>query len=215
MNDYFDKLDSTWFPKIHNRHLTEVDAYNNYEEVGERESSVVIPDFYELSSAGTDLLTSTLPLTLRAEHSVIDLRTPEEFAVSHLPGAVNIHLKSLIPNQPSPFADSHVFAAQWKELEALFGGGCLDTASDLAKELSLKKKVLLVCDGGDTARVAASILRAKGANAECMKGGMKALVNGFCVLVKKEVNGEVAEKTLLKDIPAVEIKEVDQNSILV
>ncbi|RDL35205.1 putative cysteine synthase B [Venustampulla echinocandica] len=186
LNDYFDKLDSTWFPQIHNRHLTEVDLYNNYEEVGEREPSAVIPDFYELSPATADPLTLALPLSLRNGHAVLDLRTEAEFAVSHLPQATNIPLDSLTPGSPSPFSDSDLFAAQWREMEALFGGGSLDTASDLAKDLSKKKRVLIVCHGGDTARVASTILRSKGANAECMKGGMEAVGRGFCVLVKEQ-----------------------------
>ncbi|KAF4624026.1 hypothetical protein G7Y89_g14148 [Cudoniella acicularis] len=196
LNDYFDKLDSTWFPQIHNRHLTEVDLYNNYEEVKERDPGAVIPDFYELSTVSASMATPTLPLKLRPDHAVIDLRSSVEFEISHLPEALNTPLKSLIPGGSSPFADSDIFAAQWRELEGLFGGGSLDTASDLAKELSQKKKLLVVCEAGDTARVAASILRVKGANAECLKGGMLAMNQGLCVLIKqnKLENGLMKEK---------------------
>jgi hypothetical protein len=133
MNDYFDKLDSSYFPPITNGHLTKVDLYNNYYTL-ERELNVVILEFYELSPISTAPL--TLPWSLRAEHAVIDLRTSEEFDVSHLPGATNLPISILKRDSPSPFFDAELFAEQWRELESLFGGGDSKMASPLAVEFA-------------------------------------------------------------------------------
>ncbi|KAF2674408.1 cysteine synthase-like protein B [Microthyrium microscopicum] len=172
INDYFTKLDDTWFPSITNKHLTQVDLYNNYEDI-ERDPTGAIWDFYELAHNSAAPL--ALPLALRDNHTVIDLRTPTEYAVSHLPGAVNMPLSTLKQNSPSPFFDSELMALQWQELEDLYGAGSLESASPLARELSEKTRVLIVCEGGDTSRVAASILRSKGANADYVKGGLRAI----------------------------------------
>lgn len=55
--------------------------------------------------------------------------------------------------------------AQWVELEQIFAN-----VSDLGSH-----HVLVVCYDGDTARVATSVLRAKGINADSVRGGHHAL----------------------------------------
>ncbi|KUJ06322.1 uncharacterized protein LY89DRAFT_726632 [Mollisia scopiformis] len=186
--------------KVHNRHLTEVDLYNNYDTL-EREAGVVIPDFYQLSSSPTAPL--TLPWTPRPKSAVIDLRTPSEFAISHLPGAVNIPISTLTPDSPSPFTDSQLFAAQWRELEVLFGGGTLETASPLAEKFFPMERVLVVCNDGDTARVAGSILGAKGAKTECVSGGLTAIDKWIYGDVKNRTLGELKIPDLPDEIAAV------------
>nr|GFD53321.1 hypothetical protein [Tanacetum cinerariifolium] len=70
---------------------------------------------------------------------------------------------------PSPFSEASVLECQWKELEATF---TLDriNAHDL-----IGKDVYVMCYGGDTARVATSVLRARGISASSVKGGYSAL----------------------------------------
>lgn len=93
---------------------------------------------------------------------MIDLRQPADFQSWHLPGSANYPLVSLRPHTASPFSDAGVLEAQWVELERIFhdvSGG----------------HVLVVCYDGDTARVATSVLRAKGLEADSVRGGHRAL----------------------------------------
>jgi cysteine synthase A len=171
LDGYFEKLGESWFPPIHNRHLTEVDHYNNYDDL-EHDINSVITEFYD----GMDSVDQSYDkLRLRQGYNVLDVRPPDEFALAHLPGAINLPIKSLTSVSASPWQDSTVMAAQWRELESLFGGGTLETASPLAQILCRNTKVLLICRNGDTARIAASILGAKGAKTENLQGGMEGL----------------------------------------
>ncbi|KUJ13622.1 putative cysteine synthase B [Mollisia scopiformis] len=195
MSDYFDKLDSSCFPPITNEHLTRVDLYNNYYDL-ELDPISVIPDFYELSIASHKK--SILPWELRANRTVLDLRTKEEFQMFHLPEAVSLSISSLKADSPSPFTDARLFDQQWRELEGLFGGGSLETSSLLAKELSRKERVLIVCNDGDTARIAASILKAKGAKAECIRGGLNAVNEWMQQGMGSETIGETTHDSKIR-----------------
>lgn len=64
-------------------------------------------------------------------------------------------LSSVGPYRGSPFLDPVVLEAQWLELEQIFKD------ERLVSELG-SYHVLIVCYDGDTARVATSVLRAKG-----------------------------------------------------
>jgi len=99
----------------------------------------------------------------------LDLRRPGDFAGSHVPGACSLPLRSLGTATPSPFSDALVLESQWKELEATFTPDCIN-AHDL-----LGKDVYVMCYVGDTARVATSVLRAKGIQAWSVRGGHEAL----------------------------------------
>jgi cysteine synthase A len=61
-----------------------------------------------------------------------------------------------------------VLEAQWVELERIFSNASL--VSDLDSH-----RVLLLCYDGNTARVATSVLRAKGLEAESIRGGCQVL----------------------------------------
>jgi rhodanese-related sulfurtransferase len=78
-------------------------------------------------------------------------------------------LQSLNASTTSPFFDAAVLEKQWKELDAMFSQNTLN-AYDLAG-----KKIGVLCYDGDTARVATSVLRAKGIAASSIKGGFQAL----------------------------------------
>lgn len=101
-------------------------------------------------------------------HRVLDLRKAEDFRAWHLPGSINLPLTSVGPHNPSPFSDPAVLEAQWVELETIFNDDRL--VSDLGVD-----RVLLMCYNGDTARVATSVLRAKGVQADSVRGGHHAL----------------------------------------
>lgn len=108
--------------------------------------------------------------TLKPNRCVIDLRQAKDFDDWHLPGAVNIPLKTLDAQTPSPFKEPGVLESQWSELEALFQQS--GNTAALANT-----RVMVVCYTGDTSRVATSVLRAKGVEAENARGGWKALIN--------------------------------------
>lgn len=68
----------------------------------------------------------------------------------------------------SPFSDPAVLESQWVELEQILKDERL--VSDLGSY-----HILVVCYDGDTARVATSVLRAKGIHADSVRGGYRAL----------------------------------------
>ena len=107
-------------------------------------------------------------ITLNPQHRVIDLRKVDDFQAWHLPESINLPLTSVGPHTTSPFSDAAVLEAQWVELEQIFRDGRL--VSDLRPH-----HVLIVCYDGDTARVATSVLRAKGLEADSVRGGYRSL----------------------------------------
>jgi rhodanese-related sulfurtransferase len=103
------------------------------------------------------------------------VRKKDDFTTTYLPGSINIPLHSLRPTDCSPFEDSTLLAQQWKELEALFGDANLQIGG-LPEDQLRAKSVLVICYGGDTSRVATSVLRAKGIKADSCKGGFQAML---------------------------------------
>ncbi|KAF3052048.1 hypothetical protein E8E11_005227 [Didymella keratinophila] len=154
VDEYFDKLGDASFHPIHNPNLAAVDLYR-YDEAWELEPTRALSQFVDsLNGTGAVLL---------------DLRKPNDFAASHVPGAYNLPLRSSGPSTPSPFSEASVLESQWTELEATFTPDRIN-AHDLNG-----KDVYVMCYGGDTARVATSMLRARGVSASSVKGGYSAL----------------------------------------
>ena len=145
--------------------LGRVDLYR-YDESWERSPVVLFTQYYEPPRCfSPDLLSG---MVLRHLCCVLDLRTAADFATWNLPGSVNIPLHSLDSHTPKPFTEPGVLEAQWLELEALY-----------SNEGGLSKlnahHVLVICYNGDTARIATSVLRAKGIEADSLRGGYQAL----------------------------------------
>ncbi|KAL4965312.1 putative cysteine synthase B [Aspergillus stella-maris] len=167
IGEYFSRLGEEKFHPIKNNNLTKVDLYR-YDESWERSPIVLFTHFYESPKASLpeqDLLSA---LTLRPQCCVVDLRTSLDFASWHLPGSVNIPLKSSDSHTPKPFYNPSVLEAQWLELEAL-----LKEQSVLSRLAN--QHVLVICYNGDTARVATSVLRAQNVQADSLRGGYQAL----------------------------------------
>jgi cysteine synthase A len=92
---------------------------------------------------------------------------------------------------------------QWKELNAMFSDNTI-SAYDLSD-----KNVGVICYDGDTARVATSVLRAKGIAASSIKGGFQALVDQLPNLQKQNsLSFEQWAKT-----PDVEARGLEPDSI--
>lgn len=106
---------------------------------------------------------------LDADTLVVDLRRQTDFREWHFPGAFNITLSSMNAESSSPFFHPKLLHEQWTELEGLFSQSFLQRQFE-------GRKVLCLCYHGDTARVATSVLRAKGFEAESIKGGHAALL---------------------------------------
>lgn len=125
-------------------------------------------EFYEPCKSLSQYLLGEV--VLRDHRCILDLRTADDFARWHLSSSVNVPLHSLDSRAPGPFSDPTVLEAQWLELESLFSES--NTLSKLQAH-----RVLLLCYNGDTARVATSVLRAKGIEADSVRGGYRALMD--------------------------------------
>ncbi|QKX61382.1 uncharacterized protein TRUGW13939_08530 [Talaromyces rugulosus] len=165
ISEYFQKLETEEFPPIRNERLAKVDLHR-YDEAWERDALEVLPQVYASARPLEQTLLSQI--TLKHLHRVLDLRQAADFNTWHLPESINISLSSLGPHMRSPFSDSAVLESQWVELEQIFRN------ERLVSDLGLHH-VLVVCYSGDTARVATSVLRAKGINADSVRGGHHAL----------------------------------------
>lgn len=140
-------------------------------------------------------------VALKSNSLLIDLRTAGDFAQWHLPCAINMPLASLSPSTPNPFSHPFTLEQQWRELEALFQRGDDDGASQAATNSSARfaitalrgQLVFLFCYDGDTARVATSVLRAKGIEADSVRGGLRALLREWPELVEDNGQSEGGE----------------------
>ncbi|KAL4803995.1 tryptophan synthase beta subunit-like PLP-dependent enzyme [Aspergillus unguis] len=162
IGEYFDRLGEDKFHPIKNENLVNVDTYR-YDESWERTPIVLFTHFYT-QTPNPSILDG---LKLRDNCVVLDIRTRSDFGTWHLPSSVNIPLQSLNAHTPKPFSDPAVLEKQWMELESLFKNENVDSLQG--------KHVLVICYHGDTARVATSVLRAKGVQADSLRGGYTAL----------------------------------------
>ncbi|KAH7487539.1 hypothetical protein FOMA001_g5455 [Fusarium oxysporum f. sp. matthiolae] len=180
INEYFDKLGESYFPSIKNGDLLEVDLYR-YDEKWERSASEALGAFFDVDrGALLDMVladpktgsvnTVDLQSILRSKQdtTIIDLRQPDDFSMFHLPGAVNMPFVQ--DGTPSPFSDAKLLESLWKNLDGAFEAPGAEVQSLLSG-----RRVLLTCYDGDSARVAISVLRAKGYEADSIRGGFQAL----------------------------------------
>jgi rhodanese-related sulfurtransferase len=159
--------------KLLTRHkeLTKVDKYR-YDEAWERDYAAVLQNFFQVkdpfslicsirSSKNLSLQDILIP---KADVSVIDLRQPSDFAINNLPGSWNLPIA--LATDVSPFSSPAVMTAVWTQLENTFS----NPDEDLLR-LVQNKRILLICYDGDSARVATSVLRAKGYVADSVRDG--------------------------------------------
>ncbi|KAJ5632344.1 hypothetical protein N7490_008683 [Penicillium lividum] len=194
IEEYFQKLGSEQFPPIRNEQLTKVDLHR-YDEAWEQDALDILPQVY---GAPRPLAESQMSeITLKPQHQVLDLRNPADFRAWHLPESINLPLTSLGPHTASPFSDPAVLEAQWVELEKLFRDGLV---SHLGSH-----HVLVVCYDGDTARVATSVLRAKGLEADSVRGGFHALkmygIGSEGPTVSTKASGPIAATISVSAVP--------------
>lgn len=162
---------SSKYPLTLYKELAKVDKYR-YDEAWERDCDDILHDFFEvkdmlslicyLRSAGNLSLQDVL--TPKADVSIIDLRQPQDFVSYHLPGSINLPVAQA--SSTSPFFAPAVMTALWTQLENTFSNPDENSVNP-----AQNKRVLVLCYDGDSARVATSILRAKGYVADSVKGG--------------------------------------------
>lgn len=145
--------------------MTKVDLHR-YDEAWERDALDILPQVYGSPRSLEQSLLSEI--SLRPQHRVLDLRQAADFQAWHLPQSINLPLASVSPQTPSPFSDPAVLEAQWVELEQIFHDDSV--VSDLGSA-----HVVVLCYGGDSARVATSVLRNRGVEADSVRGGYRAL----------------------------------------
>lgn len=152
ISEYFDKVPATEFHPIKNNNLTGVDVHR-YDEA------------WELNADDAHLHA----LLKDPEAVLLDLRDARSAAEWNPKPAntVATPLYSLSPDQESPFYDSRLLDLQWRELDQIFAQGI-----DLRM---VGKPIVALCHSGDTARIATSILRAKGITCFSVKGGAREL----------------------------------------
>jgi rhodanese-related sulfurtransferase len=219
IDEYFDKLGSAAFRPIHNEvrdyHISSsaagLEAATYYQTYLTCLQSLTAVDLYRYDEAWE--LTPTRALSQFAnsvdrntDAVLLDLRKPEDFVTSHIPGSYNLPLQSLNASTPSPFSDATVLENQWKELESTFTNERIN-AHDLAG-----KDVYIVCYSGDTARVATSVLRARAISANSVKGGIAALREELPHLQMTERGRGLVQQDWMKS-PDVAAKEVRADSL--
>lgn len=138
-----------------------------------------------LSLASGELPQLDKVLTVKPNTQIVDFRRVSDYDAFHLPNSVNIPLEALQDGAAcgSPFAnpadDCDLLEKVWLELEDLFTVKTKDGKRNVSAEALMSmlrgKKVLTLCYDGDSARVANSVLRAKGIEAESIRGGYSAL----------------------------------------
>lgn len=138
-----------------------------------------------LSAGGVDELEKAL--IAKPNTQILDFRRASDFDAFHLPNSVNIPLETLKDgaSRGSPFAnpteDCTMLEEIWLELESLFTvkdkDGKRNPSAEALMAILRGKKVLTMCYDGDSARVANSVLRAKGVDSDSIRGGYGALAN--------------------------------------
>lgn len=138
-----------------------------------------------LSAGGVDELEKAL--MAKPNTQILDFRRASDFDAFHLPNSVNIPLETLKDgaSRGSPFAnpteDCTMLEEIWLELESLFTvkdkDGKRNPSAEALMAILRGKKVLTMCYDGDSARVANSVLRAKGVDSDSIRGGYGALAN--------------------------------------
>lgn len=163
ISEYFQKVPASQFHPIKNSNLTSVDVHR-YDEAWELSTND--PLLHQLLEKPETVL-----LDLRDDETSREW-TPQLAAQEQKEkqddNKISLPLYTLSPNQESPFYNARLLELQWRELDQVFSGG-------VDGRMLGGKSVVSICHQGDTARIATSILRAKGVECFSIKGGAQAL----------------------------------------
>ncbi|QGI64907.1 hypothetical protein CEK26_008859 [Fusarium fujikuroi] len=212
LNEYFQNLGPEKFSPLRNERLRNVDLYR-YDDAWELDSLIALSNYFTIHPLGTHDTVLSLAdqidkaLTPSANTQILDFRCSSDYDAFHLPNSVNMPLDALRNglSSGSPFAnpadDCAMLEELWLELESLFNvkdkAGNRNASAAALMSILRGKRVLTLCYDGDSSRVANSVLRAKGVEAECIRGGYSALAklqmpcNDTCEVVSVPVSVEV------------------------
>ncbi|KAJ6560967.1 cysteine synthase [Mycena sp. CBHHK59/15] len=104
---------------------------------------------------------------------VLDLRAPADFSAAHIRGARSLPV--CVRGGANPYKDAGAMGRVFAVLEARLGGKDKEPLVDLLPALA-GRTVLTLSYRGHTARLAMSVLRARGVRAHCVMGGREAWV---------------------------------------
>ncbi|KAL6355522.1 hypothetical protein LRP88_11117 [Fusarium phalaenopsidis] len=182
MDTYFQKLPDSEFKEIGNRELFDVDQHV-YSFRWEADPEAIHPTDPEVMARLAKLTVAKgavngvngpndTSLSSSSAIRCIDLRSPEDFEESHVQGAFTSPLDGLTPKSTSvfEFGEPQILIDQSKKLKAKIED------AGVSKWLSAATNPLLVLDyDGNTSRVMAAALRARGFEAYSFKDGMSGL----------------------------------------
>lgn len=165
INEYMQQLGEEYFPAI-----------NNAELIG-KDTCAYRPEWELAAKSFAATLEKDMALEKDKQRTLlIDIRKKKDFEMSRLPfaNAINIDISSLQLEKPNPFKDAPTLVKQWDALNAKLG-----PKNEMLKKLHPmlgenekdRTQVICMCYDGNTAKVATSILRARGINADYVLGG--------------------------------------------
>lgn len=135
------------------------------------QTSIVHTEDAQLPSTPRYVDTSSASLIPRLPNTVIiDLRQSEDYEALHIPGSENVPIVE--SKDWKPFSDASVLEKLWLKLEAAFDP---TTKTGQMIQEDRQRPIVLLCYDGNSARVATSVLRAKGFEADSVRGGIDAL----------------------------------------
>lgn len=162
--------------------LLKVDLYR-YDEKWEKEGSQVLRDYFHIDesemnelfhrarrNSSCELPALSTAIRPKDDAAIIDLRQASDFNESKLPGSVSLPIAQA--GAKSPFFDPSLLSDTWTRLENEFA-----SPGNTLREAISGKRILVVCYDGDSARVAASVMRAKGYEVDSLRGGLDGLAS--------------------------------------
>ncbi|KZZ99006.1 Pyridoxal phosphate-dependent enzyme, beta subunit [Moelleriella libera RCEF 2490] len=194
LNEYFENLGPEKFRPLNNERLRHVDLYR-YDDAWERQPADALAEFFTAQPINDRDTLLTLAadnfgeldryLVARPKTQVLDFRGSADFEAFHLPNSVNIPLDALRggASRGSPLAkpvdDCAMLEELWLELDSLFStrkaDGTRNACAEALMAVLKDKRILTLCYDGASARVANSVLRAKGVESQSVMGGVAAL----------------------------------------
>jgi rhodanese-related sulfurtransferase len=177
--------------------LRHVDLYR-YDDEWELDAESALSAFYTIHAFNSEDAAMSLAtggptelekiLIPRPNTQILDFRTSSDYEAFHLPNSVNIPLETLKDgaSRGSPFSDPvgdcSMLEELWLELESYFSvktktreGEQRNPSAEALMAILRGKRVLTLCYDGDSARVANSVLRAKGVTSDSVRRGYAAL----------------------------------------
>ncbi|KAK0622947.1 cysteine synthase B [Immersiella caudata] len=93
---------------------------------------------------------------------IIDIRPRDAYATAHMHKAWNV---PLTPEPEDFFGDALAVEARWREIREVIGGPLWPGAEELQE-----RRVLVMCESGDSSRMMVAMLRARGVEAFAVEG---------------------------------------------